>query len=461
MIKANFKQLNNTIKSQLVLIICGCLSSLLYLYWLKQSTQYAQAELFDLWLIGFATALISFCCWYYYHRIYKHQNRKHQFYNDYRSSQKASLLGILLFALLFRLIGFFVFPILEDDFYRYLWDGRILVEEGSPYGIAPSAYFASDIINDKFGNILSNINYPDVPTIYGPVLQWLFAAAYLIAPGELWPIKLFIMVADIGVIAALLVILKLRHAPYHHLILYAWSPLIIKEFIVSAHPDIIGVFFLLIGIILSYKKNSYWAALFLGLAVSAKIFAFIAVPLLLGFALKRWFFFILTCVVVSWPLGLKAAWLPDGLIAMATHWFFNAPIYALFSNEWFSSFLSFQSIKIILMLSFSLLWVYFFFLKSLNENALTIRGDYLFLLFLLCIPALNSWYLVWLLPFSVIWPTRWAWVASVSILLSYGTGINISTDHIDLYEKIPSLFIIQFLVIVVAMKFDFFDYKKS
>ncbi len=436
-----------------MLIICGCLSVVLYLYWLSQSTDYAEATLFDLWFIGFVAAFISFCCWYYFHRGYKS--------TSIDLFTKKHLFCVLFFALLFRLIGFFVFPILEDDFYRFLWDGRLLIEEGSPYGIPPSRFFADATLSDKFNDILGNINHPDVSTIYGPILQWLFALAYLIAPGELWPLKMIMVLADIGIIAAILFMLKLRNASYYHIILYAWSPLIIKEFVVSIHPDVISVLFLLLGIILSYKGLIYWSAVILALAVSSKIFAFIAVPLLLGFAVKRWLVFIAVCVVVSIPLGLKAAWIPDGLVAMATHWFFNAPLYSLLTLDIFSSLLSFNAIKILLLSIFSCIWFYFFFLKSLNENPLTIRGDYLFLFFFLCLPALNAWYLVWLLPFAVIWPTRWAWVASFSILLSYGSGINLASTDVDLYEQLPLFFVIQYLLILLAMGLDIVEAKKK
>lgn len=435
-----------------MLLICGCLSAALYCYWLNQSSEYAQATLLDLWFVGFSAALISFYCWYYFHKAYKNTS------NGVFTHKHLSC--VLLFALTFRLIGFFVFPILEDDFYRFLWDGRLLVEEGRPYGMPPSSFFGELNLGDKFSEILGSINHPDVSTIYGPVLQWLFAIAYLIAPGELWPLKILILFADIGIIAALLFMLKLRNAPYYHIILYAWSPLIIKEFVVSMHPDVISVLLLLLGIILSFRGFVYWAAVALALAVSAKIFAFIVVPLLLGFAVKRWLVFIAACVMVSIPLGLKAAWLPDGLVAMASHWFFNAPLYSLLTLDVFASLLSFNAIKIVLLSIFSCIWFYFFFLKSVNENPLTIRGDYLYLFFLLCLPALNAWYLVWLLPFAVIWPTRWAWVASCSVLFSYGSGINLAGVDIDLYEQIPLLFITQYSVIVFAMVLDVWREKK-
>ena len=48
-------------------------------------------------------------------------------------------------------------------------------------------------------------------------------------------------------------------------------------------------------------------------------------------------------------------------------------------------------------------------------------------LFMFVLPALNPWYLVWWLPFAVIVPCITPWVASVAVLLSYLSGINVSS----------------------------------
>ena len=87
-----------------------------------------------------------------------------------------------VFAILFRVTGLFAEPIFEDDWYRYLWDGRTFVVEGNPYDRAPDAYFAAEV-PEQFGRILDGVNYPGVPTIYGPVCQYVFAASYLVAAG--------------------------------------------------------------------------------------------------------------------------------------------------------------------------------------------------------------------------------------------------------------------------------------
>ena len=96
---------------------------------------------------------------------------------------------VIFFAIVFRVLGVLAFPVLEDDIFRYLWDGRMSIELGSPYGLIPSDYFDHAGISARFEEILGLINYPNIATVYGPTNQWVFALSYLVAPGESWPLQ--------------------------------------------------------------------------------------------------------------------------------------------------------------------------------------------------------------------------------------------------------------------------------
>ena len=85
------------------------------------------------------------------------------------SAKKVMLVAFLLH--LFACIGQ---PFMEDDYYRYLWDGMRFFEMGTPYGAAPSGSFQDKSISLPFQEILDQINYPDIPTIYAPMLQYVF-----------------------------------------------------------------------------------------------------------------------------------------------------------------------------------------------------------------------------------------------------------------------------------------------
>jgi hypothetical protein len=184
---------------------------------------------------------------------------------------------ILLLALLLRGSASFAAPLLEDDYFRYLWDGYQTVTTGNPYRQAPADFFLNRDLAPAWQAVLSGINYPDIPTIYGPVLQLLFAVAYDLAPGELWAVKCLLLLADM----ATLLVLARSGVKVRWLLAYAVHPLLLKEVITSAHPDsLVGLFLLLAA--LSWRRR--WPCLVgasLALSVATKVAAMVALPLLI------------------------------------------------------------------------------------------------------------------------------------------------------------------------------------
>ena len=417
-------------------ILAGILSSFAYLYMTFNSRHYGDFDLTQLLSISAFCAALSFWVWH----VHNQQNKE------------ISIITLIGFAILFRIIGGLTFPILEDDFYRYLWDARMTIQEGSPYSIPPSDFFGNSAIGEQFESILDGINYPFVETIYGPTCQWLFALAYMISPGEIWPLKLLLGLADLG---AILILLKL--AKPTSVLLYAWSPLIIKEFVITAHPDVLGVTLILLALLMLNKRHFIFAGICMGLACGVKIFAILLLPFLLRFEWKAWLAFLITVILVAIPFGLREAWLPDGLSTMGGNWIFNAPLY-LIAGHTISDWVSLTAIKLTLIGGLGIACAYYLFIylkKGANVVAhQELRGDLLYAGLFLCSPALNPWYLIWLLPFAVFRPSAWAWLISVTVLLSYASGINLTNSTLEPYEHWGSTLVIEFLPpLIIAIWF--------
>lgn len=416
------------------LIFAGfvCVAAYLYLAFLTQGNN--QPDLIEFLVSMIVCALVTFAlCTYCFNQ-----------------GIQISVPLMLMFALIFRLIAIWGFPVFEDDFYRYLWDGKIFVETGSPYGVAPAEFFDVSSIDEKFEEVLSHINHPNIATVYGPFCQWVFGFAYLIAPGEIWPLQVIFAAADMAII-----IMLLQLARPNWVLLYAWSPLMIKEFAFTAHPDVLGVA-LLLGALLLLRKNQWFpAAVLLALAAATKIFALILIPFMLLLHIRAWAVFIVTALLVALPFGLLDAWRPEGLSAMAESWLFNAPLYYFF-GQW----VSISTLKLVLLGSFVLVWG-LYLLRAIFTDVQIPRADCLYGLFFLCVPVLNAWYFVWLLPFAVIYPSATAWVASVALFLSYGVGLNIADSGLDIYQQPTALLIIQFSLIAVAFIWDVWRSQKG
>lgn len=403
--------------------IAGFLSACLYAFLSYQSQSYAQATQYDLWVVCGLCCLITFLTFFYYH-------------------QKAINLpvgALLIWAFCFRLIGFTAFPVLEDDFYRYLWDGKMWVEFGSPYTFPPSDFFNSEALGARYEHILDNINFPEVATVYGPVCQFVFAVAYIISPGEVFPLQVFF-----GFIDFALIILLLKQAPARMVLLYAWCPLIIKEFAFTAHTDVLAVFFLFAAI--RARQGSYFllSSLLLAFGVGSKIFVLVLVPFLLGTHWRGWIVFFSAMLAISLPFVSIDPWLPGGLGMMAKEWLYNAPIhlilFKLLSPLWS---------KILLLLVFAIFWSTYLCKYDFQDKTRVPRGDVLFGFMLLCLPVANAWYVIWILPFAVLYPGRWPWMASVAALLCYANADN--PDQALQTEVI----VVEYCLIMVALMYDF------
>lgn len=199
---------------------------------------------------------------------------------------------ILGFALLFRGVLLFSNPIQEDDFYRYLWDGKVVASGLNPYRFAPrtvqeknsrheelTAYAQLAEDDPHMAFILSRVNHAHIPTIYPPFTQAVFGLTAWIAPGSLQALRIVFLGFDLGICGLLLVLLRHLWLNPMLVLFYAWSPLVIKETTNSAHYDVVPTFFLVLAFLLILKGRALLAQVSLAVAVLGKLYPVLLIPL--------------------------------------------------------------------------------------------------------------------------------------------------------------------------------------
>ncbi|MCY4226343.1 MAG: hypothetical protein OXF20_01350 [Gammaproteobacteria bacterium] len=355
---------------------------------------------------------------------------------------------VFIWAVIFRMIAIFGSPILEDDFHRYLLDGCVFVATGSPYGVAPSSLFAGSDLSPECQATLNWVNNPDLPTIYGPVLQYVFALAHLASPADINFLQVLLAGVDL-----VLIWMLTKVAPLRYVMLYAWCPLIIKETVFTAHPDVIGATLLFAAFLLRSRSQSMLAVLAATLACCAKVFALIALPYFLfrkGF--KHWALASLVAFLLYIPFVLQGN--TDMLVLgiFVKEWNFNPLVF-----EALRAFFSDRSARFICLSLFVALWTYYFywFHRQNHDRSNTIpRMDWIFGVFLALSPVINAWYLVWLLPFAVLRPTFVAWAASFAVVFSYVNGLNLMSANLAAYEVYDPAYTLEVLIIAAAFLTD-------
>lgn len=369
-----------------------------------------------------------------------------------RRDEPIPVARLLFWAAAFRLCGLIGGPFYEDDFYRYLWDGYRFATAGTPYGISPDTFFLVDqTVPLALQAALDQINHPELPTIYGPTAQVLFLLAYYIQPGSVAVLQGLLIAVDLVMVGLLL-----RLAPARNVLLYAWCPLVIKEIAFTAHPDGLGVCLLLAAIVLVARGREGWAAVCLALAVGAKIFVLILAPLVLIRARPiHWCCFAAALAVLYAPFAIMGATEFESLAVFAREWEFNSALFGLFTVV-----LSPTQAKVVLGIACAMFWLWYC-RRHRREGATVPRGDWVYGAFLVAAPVINPWYLLWLLPFAAVYPSLWAWAASVAVLLSYITGLTLGDYGMQPYSHPWWVRPLEFGVIGLALLWDLVHKQRS
>ncbi len=404
----------------------GCLVGYGILAWAAQQPGEPQFAVF--FVVVAWTALLTF-------GFYAYQGRQ---------AAPLSVRRLILWALAFRVCGLFGGPFFEDDYFRYLWDGYLFAQQGTPYGTVPEAFFTDPNVPEAFQRILDRVNYPDVPTIYAPLAQLSFLLGHWLQPGGIVALQGMYVIFDV-----LTILLLLRLAPARTVLLYAWCPLVIKETAFTAHPDILGVCLLAGAVVLAQRDWLKAAAICLALSVGTKIFALLLVPfVLVRGRLVHWAIFAAVLALLYLPFALQGSTDLGAQMVFARDWQFNAAAFSLLSSA-FSDFGARLSAAL-LVVGFGV-WCY---VRHRRTPGAVPRGDWLFGVMLILAPVINPWYLLWVLPFAVVYPSIWAWTASVAVLLSYVTGLLLGDMDLHPYEHPAWVQPVEFGLILAALAWD-------
>ncbi|HZE21126.1 MAG TPA: hypothetical protein VE082_03650, partial [Desulfobaccales bacterium] len=162
------------------------------------------------------------------------------------------LAWILLVGLVMRLIMLDSTPMLSGDYYRYLWDGAMVVNGFNPYQYTPAAVISGTGVPEALrqlafqsGLVIGHISHPTLPSISPPFSQVIFALAYWLDPFSVTTLRLVLLGFEVITLALLVLLLRSLNLPLAALAIYWWNPLLVKEIINSCHMDVLALPWLL------------------------------------------------------------------------------------------------------------------------------------------------------------------------------------------------------------------------
>ena len=255
---------------------------------------------------------------------------------------------IIFTGLIARLILIPSSPILEDDFYRYLWDGAVTANEYNPYVFSPKDVIEKNPevpqkilkLADESGNVIDKINHPKIKTLYPALSQIVFALSYYLFPWSVTGWKLIMLIGDIFLLFFIFRILRELKLPYSFAAIYWLNPIVLHEFFNTGHYDLFALLFTAISIYYFLRNEYLTSSVTLALAVGFKLWPI----LLLSIFLRKLFnnklklaanlaVFGLFLLIIFIPVLRAGVDENQGFMRYAANWINNAAFYTLLKDS--------------------------------------------------------------------------------------------------------------------------------
>ncbi|WP_143534406.1 glycosyltransferase 87 family protein [Roseovarius albus] len=351
------------------------------------------------------------------------------------SKQNRILIFVLFVGVAMRLSQFGTEPILEDDYFRYLWDGAVTANGYSPYQYTPESFldgtdipFSAASLSTQAAPVLERINYPELKTIYPPVAQGGFVLAYWISPLDPDAWRILALTTEAVMLAFLILILQQTSRPALWCALYWWHPIAIKEIANSMHMEPLLMLPVVIAGWLILRTRNTLSSVTLAIAAGVKVWPVMLAPVLWRQMLNRPIQLLLAVGstglilgLIFWPIVSSGLDQSSGFVAFAQEWRASSAAYlvaeaiaSLFTAEYSSQFARF-----ILVLIGAVGMIYLCRFTSRDSQALFKRYVFLLALLYLLLPSQTPWYYLWIAPFLCVFPMKALLVAGALIPLHY------------------------------------------
>ena len=360
---------------------------------------------------------------------------------------------LIVVAIILRTGTLFIQPTGSDDYYRYLWDGKVIANGINPYQYAPSD---NELLSLHSESLPKSVSFSNIKTIYPPLSLFIFYLAYIIGGESFLGIKILLLLFELFTFLGLYFILKEKKLPAKNIFLYALAPLPVFQFFFDAHIDGIGLTLLIFSIYfyLSDKKN--FSLIFIGLSICVKPVGLVLLPILfivekgIKAKIKTILIPLIVCLLLYLPFIFSVN-VFEALTSFTVNWTFNGFIF-----EIINAFLDDnQKSRLICGILFILVFIPVIFSRKdfLNKIYLSV------FLLLIFSPVVRPWYVTWLavlLPFI----PRWSGILYINLIcLTVFTVVNYQLY--DIWKDYPVVLIIEYVPLIILFFYELFSAKNS
>ena len=388
---------------------------------------------------------------------------------------------LVIASILFRIMFLFAIPNLSQDFYRFIWDGRMILEGFNPYLNTPNQviHWGTSIpMAQELYNGMGELSASHF-TNYPPLNQLCFTIAALISGksilGSAVVLRSIIIAADIGTLYFGKKLLEDLKLPSNRIFWYILNPFVIIELTGNLHFEGVMIFFLVWSLYLLHSSKWKWAAVVLACSISVKLIPLMFLPLFFNWFRRHKitkqvkddrkvsivtsmtklisFYAIVGTITLLLFLPFFSAEFMNNYFKTVGLWFgnfeFNASIYYLARAIGYA-ITGYNEIaiitKILPVISLLIILGIAFFRKNDTIPKLTTSILLAFTGYLLLSTTVHPWYISTLVILCVFTNYRFPLVWSMVIILSYLAYSN--SDHSESFWVIGLEYLIVFSVFI-------------
>jgi hypothetical protein len=366
---------------------------------------------------------------------------------------KNILYYIITGSVVLRMCLMFIHPIGSDDFYRYLWEGKVISNGFNPYKFEPASPELSEIHSDI---LPEKVGFKDLKSVYPPLSLILFSLSYQIGGESFWGIKILLFLFEVITVLVIYLILKDLKIKLQNILLYMLCPLPLFQFFIDAHIDGFGLTLLILSIYFYLKKNRPLSLLFIALSICIKPVGIILLPV--------YFFLEKELKYKAEVLAVPAAvcfllYLPfifsanvfEALTTFTVNWTFNGFIFEIINY-----FLQNNQISRIICFCLLIIMVFPVYISKMNF----LNKAYLSIILLLILsPVVHPWYVSWLVIFIPLLP-KWSGILFVVLVsLTSFTVVNYQLNNI--WKNFTLVLVIEYVPVILVLLYELYLSKMN